>query len=95
MSKWSEQQIEAWLTPETRIVDVGGGAMRPITLTVLVWLHYDTLLDAGYFHDDIVACASLDGWKPEKASFEMRFDSSIALFWQTHEKQRGPLTLLF
>jgi hypothetical protein len=94
VAKWSKTEIEAWLTPETRIVDVGGGALRPITLSVLTWLHYDTLLDAGYSHDDILACASLDGWKPEPAPFDMRFHSSIALYWQTHEKQRGPLTIL-
>lgn len=87
MGLWTESQIEAWISPETRIVEMPTGALEPLTLSALVWQYYDELLDLGYMHGQLLQTAQL--WEPERWPLDLRFAWTIQDYRDEHRKRWG------
>lgn len=55
--KWTEQQIEEWLEPQTRtIIDRAGNEIH-LEQTTIFWRQYDRLIAQGYQEPDLIGCA--------------------------------------
>lgn len=89
MGLWTEEQIEAWVSPETRMIEMPDGSIEAVAFSALTWSYYDDLLDLGYTHAWLLQIARLDGWEPEPAPFELRFSSAIAYARQVHRERWG------
>ena len=86
----TDELIELWLTPETRIIESQTGSLRPVEFTVLIWAKYDDLIHAGYSHSWLLDIAlDPDGWSPENAPFELRLSATIAYAHEMHLKRVG------
>lgn len=78
MAQWTDDQIEAMLTPETRRVVMPDGSTRELTHPYVLWNAYDELVEAGCEPETLVTHAEMPGWDPPNLPFELRFSSVVA-----------------
>ena len=72
---------DSLLRLQTRLLPMPNGEQRITTLTSLVWLGVDYLIDRGYFDvQQLVELANVEGWEPPNAPFEMRFTTAV-VYW--------------
>lgn len=88
MALWTEQQIEAWVSPETRMLAQPDGTLQPVTYPMYIWSAYDDLIDHGYTHDWIVEIANGE-WHPANGPFISRFSSAVAYIHNQHRDRVG------
>ena len=88
MSLWTEHQIEAMVSSETRTMVMPDETMMPMTYPTIIWDAYDDLIDHGYGHDWLLEIAGME-WHPGNGSFELRFSSAIAYAHHQHRRRIG------
>ena len=88
MSRWTERQIEAWLSPETRMLEHPDGSLHPVAYSASIWSAYDDLIDHGYTHEWIIEIANGE-WHPPNGPFISRFSSAVALIHNRHRERVG------
>jgi hypothetical protein len=78
MAKFTDEQIEALLTPETRWLVMPDGSTRELTYSHLIWsVVYDGLIDDGYTDADFITHADMPGWEKPNLPFATRFECVI------------------
>lgn len=88
MALWTEQQIEAWVSPETRMLEHPDGLLRPVSYSALIWMAYDDLIEHGYTHEWIIEITNGE-WSPPNGPFISRFSSAVALIHNRHRERIG------
>ncbi|QDS92511.1 hypothetical protein FF011L_12570 [Roseimaritima multifibrata] len=75
-----EEQMEAWLAPETRVLRTEQGEHLELTQTMAFWEQYDDIRQAGATEAFLVA-AGKDGMDEFGLPFELAIQNYVGHVW--------------
>lgn len=78
MSHWTDKQIEAWVSPETRLITMPDGSVRSFTMTALSWMAHDELVDTGHYTEEWLVRLAWEDAQRTKRPFELLFPSIVS-----------------